>query len=883
MIFDKHNATAGPCISSWVSASAGTGKTKLLIDRVLRLLVDGAPFSSILCFTYTNAGACEMQQRLRARLLDLQERPQALFELLQRPPTEAEQARAPTLYLEFLKNVSALQIKTIHSFCKDFLSRNSPLANIIGDVQVLDSAESSKLLQRIQETYLFDFIEYSAHNACDKLDELAKDYNTLSQNMTFEQINDTLLALLTRRYDLAQFLKEYNSDAFLTLLQQKLNHTKKPFLFNETAVQSLARELSKSCENNSTIQSILYRDYEKAFLTTNQKLRKKLDGLSKFDLYSELYTQAEYFFADIQQQKASELIANTQAFIHVADNIFQEYQRQKESRNLYDFEDLIIKSNDIFTRAYDNKTIKSAISFGVQHLFVDEAQDTTPQQWQVILHIVALFFDDGAKCSLFVVGDPKQSIYSFQGAKPWLLQTLAVVFKHLIASIGGEFQEICLNTSYRSAPEILALVDEVFRVTPILGYAPHIPARKTPGFVRCVNLPEGKGGGDAEGGKGADEDKGRKSGKSNEGSDSDDADSTIGATIGATIANIVAELLHTQVYCHSMQRNILPEDILILARRRAHLSLIARELAARNIPCAWQNRECSMWSSVLAFIQFLIDPTDDYNLACFLKGPFLRDRAMSDEELLPLCCNRSDSLWHELLAQATTEQVTSDAFYMTGGTRCMTGDALSYINKYCDDWNNVKTSDDFYSFFYQSLLNVLPYIDMYDETNEFEALMNIITDFLSTNTPNLRTLYALLQSKSSAGVKDSAALNKASSVALSTIHGAKGRQSPFVILFDEFSASLQQERWIWFEPDAGVNVHGRRHEVVTSAGMMLMPQATLAAGEHLRQHAKDALNDEGLRLLYVALTRAQDGLVVVGEKKAQWHQLISAASMGAGS
>ncbi|MDR1908259.1 MAG: UvrD-helicase domain-containing protein, partial [Holosporales bacterium] len=115
-----------PHKSTWVSASAGAGKTKVLIDRLVRLLVDGAPFSSILCFTYTNAGATEMQHRLRNRLLELSQSAELLLpELLQRAPTEEERARAPNLYSEFLKNIKALQIKTIHSFCKDFLEQYS--------------------------------------------------------------------------------------------------------------------------------------------------------------------------------------------------------------------------------------------------------------------------------------------------------------------------------------------------------------------------------------------------------------------------------------------------------------------------------------------------------------------------------------------------------------------------------------------------------------------------------------------------------------------------------------------------------------------------------------------------------------------------------------
>ncbi|MDR1207918.1 MAG: UvrD-helicase domain-containing protein, partial [Holosporales bacterium] len=186
---------ADPHVSTWLSASAGSGKTKVLIDRFVRLLIAGEQFSSILCFTYTNAGAIEIKQRLQLRLQEMSESEnlqEILSALLQRPPTDNEVQRAKTLFFLSLRNPQSIQIQTIHSFCKDFLLQQF---GVIGDNEILNQAEATKVLTQAQMLYCNEcipsgksffksFLQRSNDHDCAQVACISNLYQVASKNHT---------------------------------------------------------------------------------------------------------------------------------------------------------------------------------------------------------------------------------------------------------------------------------------------------------------------------------------------------------------------------------------------------------------------------------------------------------------------------------------------------------------------------------------------------------------------------------------------------------------------------------------------------------------------------------------------------------------------------
>jgi ATP-dependent helicase/nuclease subunit A len=713
-----------------------------------------------------------MKNRLQQKLKDMRETPDLvarLTELLSRTPTEEELQRGRTLYAIFLRDPEALQIKTIHSFCKDFLM------GLFGKIDVLDSWESSKILKIAQ--------------SLDDTSGVANDYSYLLSIMTFDQIDETLSALLSRRYEFAEFLKTYDSETYDAFLKKILDS--KPSFFDPKETGQIAEEMVKSYQDNQTLKLLLAKDYETAFLTTTQTLRKKLVGLHKSELYPALYAQAECFWKAFEQQKVEELIKKTQAFVRIANVIFQKYQQLKEERDQYDFEDLIMKTNEIFTNAHENINLKSAIRQKIRHLFIDEAQDTTPQQWEIVLHLVSLFFEKG--CTLFIVGDIKQSIFSFQGAQPWLFQTLQDVFEKLITKFGGAFERVQLTTSYRSAPAILKLVDTIF-ADRIREYASHIPVRTEPGIVKCITIPKKQDEQDAE-----------------------------GLTINSTIASLITDLL----------RNYAPEDILVLSRRRKDLASLSETLSARNIPCELQHARNLMWMDAVALVTFLVDPEDDYNLACLLKSPFLHDFVVSEEQLFYLCYNRKGSLWAVMSGdeEVYCGNVPKDEVdRINSSMSAVKANIRHILSKYRTDAANIRTSDDFYAFFYGRTPTVF---------------LDSVSTFLSENPPVMPVFRNFIQNIYPQG--------EGNGVRLKTVHGAKGSQSPVVILIDK--DALSKDKWVWLE----------------DKGMLLMPTHDCV----IRQKALSLRDKEEDRLLYVAITRACDAFISVGN--GTWSDMIQDA------
>ncbi|MDR0630957.1 MAG: UvrD-helicase domain-containing protein [Holosporales bacterium] len=826
---------ADPYTSTWLSASAGSGKTKVLVDRFLRLLISGEQFSSILCFTYTNAGATEMRQRFQQQLQEMstsRDLRAVLFSLLQRTPTNDEEERTRSLFAILLRNPKALQIKTIHSFCRDFLQQYD--AEFLNDSEILNQADAAKLLTEAQSSYCDDsrsFFDLSLQNAHAEERQAPGAYEYLLSIMTFEQIDETLSALLSKRYDFAQILKTYEPTMFAEMLKKKIGQAIVAGPFDEQITQHIANKIG--LPENPTIQAILTKNYEQAFLTTTQTLRKKLTGLTSSELYPALYEQAEKFFTEAQQKNADALIRKTQAFVNVANAIFQKYQQIKEEKGQYDFEDLIMKTGEIFTKASDDCNLKNTISLGTKHIFIDEAQDTTPQQWKIVLHLVTLFFQKD--CTLFVVGDAKQSIFSFQGAKPWLFTTLQEVFEKLITAAGGTFQRLELSTSYRSAPEVLNLVDTIFQDdSNFSAYAQHIPARQEHGFARCVTVAE---------------------------KNAEDSEilSTKDAVVCA-VASIVAEFLNHETFCPCVNRNVIPSDILVLARQRRDLCAIAQELVERDIQC--EHAQNVVWLDLQAFVTFLVDPTDDYNLACLLKSPFLQNYAVTDEQLLLLCYERTDTLWNEILKNGSEEpdfaksHVTNECSSKSNlADVCYVKDILE---KYRDDAANIKNNDDFYTFFHKTLSQVQPYFAEYYNTSALDAFLDAVLSFLADNMPSLQSFYDFIQKHSPQKT------SQEEGVQLKTIHGAKGTQSPIVVLVDK--PSTHRDKWIWFEDEYG-----------DPRCVMLMPPAALSCTKHLRERESARLAAEDRRLLYVAITRAQDGFTLVGRNGSAWHESVAHA------
>lgn len=857
-------SAASPDCSSWISASAGSGKTKVLINRLVLLLLKGEAFASLLCFTYTNAAAAEMRERLQKALKTLAEADEAdreahLMALLQRPPTALEKARAESLNAEFSQQGQALRIQTIHSFCKDFLATFAFEAETSGSLTLLESEESAHLLKEIQERCLLEENNPSFLEA----------FQTLSQFLTFDQIDETLLALLAKRYNLAQFLEATDQISSKTPPHESLSHflIQKLALndpaepFDASATQAFAQRLIEEApsltQTDRQALTLLERGkFGEVFLTRAQTLRKKILSAalqkSQPDACAALVTQAERFDCALKRQKIRDQIAKTQAFVTVARTIFQRYQECKRLAGQADFEDLILQANSLLQRAKTEPTFRQACRhfFPLRHLFLDEAQDTSPQQWQIALQLAqTLFSADKGPCTVFVVGDIKQSIYSFQGSRPELFHTLIPLFRRLIEDQGGTFQTIALQTSYRTAPAILETVDTIFQNDPrgvALGeaYRPHRSARTFQGFVESL----------------------RAEPKHN--SETDQTE-TAQEALARTTVTAIASLLEREIFLPCTGQLLTPDDVLILSRRRgAVLNLIADGLEAQGIAVAGLDKQVVsdhlIWQDLVALVRFFVEPHDDYNLACLLKSPLFG--CVTDEALWTLGHERPGSLLETLTRKTTPEEPKAQTILRT--------QLSPLLATYSSEAAKAVTKDLFYAFLHCITAHARPLYTQQDANLIFEVFLEATQQFLTSNAPSWLAFLRFLENKTF-----TKSTKGDSGVRFMTVHGSKGLQAPVVILVDEGEPlSLAREKWFWFEADSR---SGREAAIFSEPeGLLLMPpqHMTTPILETVRTKALNALIEEDRRLLYVALTRAQDGLIVIGsQKEGSWSALVQEA------
>jgi ATP-dependent helicase/nuclease subunit A len=868
-----------------VTASAGSGKTKILVDHVLNLLICKESLDSILCITYTNAAAAEMKERLRAQLktLDFSK----LTVLLGRSPNENEIKLAQNLYKDFTEKKPSIRICTIHSFCTEILSFFSLDVGIYGNIEILKNGH--KIIQEIQDECLT--------NTDDKI--FKHHFSLLSKTWQFDKISSVLLDLASKRYEFAEFLKKYDVQKYENFLKKKLEKTNFNEKFNENIVNEAASIIAQKAlllaSDIKFLENIKQKQYYDAFLTTHCTVRKKIltnDVIKQFpNLEVILQEQAEILYNDLVQQKTEELINKTQAIIELGKVIFQKYQDYKKRENSYDFEDLLIFCNDLLSKAIIDEKLKQSIFqlFPIKHIFLDEAQDTSPQQWQIVLKLVEAFFNP--ESSIFVVGDVKQSIYSFQGAKPWLFYTLEPVFQKIIEGNGGKWQRVSLVKSYRTAPAILEIIDKVFekdnrlfskpisssefegasgeqnrsvldiheghwgesQISPKLHenssieatnkfaeeielrkksntgivfqgvYERHLSARTEKGWLQVINV---------------------KKAEKNE-------EESYEEKIAQKTAEYVWKLIEQKVFLPSVQRVVTPEDILILTRRRSEVTkLISEKLKQLNIKTAPIDRikieQSILWFDLLAFVRFLVYPYDDYNLACLLKSPF--GPWISEEQLFNLCFNRTSQIFY-------SEFVKNSALY-------------TYYNESKKSIN----TEELFDFFYRVLAYVQPlfYEEFGSSTDTtFSIFLEEISTFFKKEGPNLQKLLIFLENL----FPDGKNAQRQGGVRFMTVHGSKGLQAPIVFIVDQLSNNiLQKENFIWFSEE---------NDNFFEDSFLLMPSEFLSTPPtlQLRQEARNKLLEENRRLLYVAMTRAQDGLCSVGnsENEESWHQIISNA------
>ena len=481
---------ARPDASTWLAANAGSGKTRVLTDRVARLLLDGVEPQNILCLTYTKAAASEMQNRLFKRLGQWTMLPDGkLAEQLEILGVEgaltAERMRhARTLFARAIEAPGGLKIQTIHSFCASLLRRFPLEAGVSPQFAEMEDRAARLLVGQIVEAMadgagrgVLDGI--AAHVSDARLDELLQ--AVLGQRQAFgrfrpediayvlglppdpihehalniafdgsesglwEDLLPTLKSLSASYIDLADRLSQVN---VATPTMVDLAGLKSEFLYQSDDRKGEYKKGDSKSRN---------------FPQANHK--KAVDAVAPFA--DELHALMDRVHDALVYENTVACFEKASALHAFAAYFLPEYERQKQLRGLLDFDDLIQKARLLLNDPRVAAWVLFKLDGGIDHILVDEAQDTSPDQWDVVEKLAQEFTTgEGARPdvrrTIFVVGDKKQSIYSFQGADPGAFDRMREEFKSRLKATSDELMDLTLEYSFRSAATILRLVDTVF-------------------------------------------------------------------------------------------------------------------------------------------------------------------------------------------------------------------------------------------------------------------------------------------------------------------------------------------------------------------------------------------------------------------------------------
>lgn len=872
----QQDAAADPAASVWVSASAGTGKTHVLTNRVLRLLLDGAAPERILCLTYTKAAAAEMANRLQNELAAWTVEPEKrLSETLRRLtgdiPEVETLAGARRLFARVLDAPGGLRIQTIHAFCQSLLGRFPVEVGLPPGFSALDDESAGVLLAEATASVLAS-PDQDLQAAVARLSALASDdhFDGLVQSFVGARMRlpeDLGAATLDRHLaDLARLLgrkpdatggREAAVAGFVTarLGDMAPVHAAVAVLRGGTKTDiKMADRLAACCE------AFDYETYASVFLTGDGVPRvdpiTKKWGAAHPDILNWMHGEALELVAVEEAAMRAEVHQASRALMIVGTAIIDRYHRAKALRRAIDYDDMVSKARDLLTRGAAAEWVLFKLDGGIDHLLIDEAQDTSPAQWQLVRALTGEFFAGAGAAprhrTLFAVGDVKQSIYSFQGAAPEVFGEERRRVDAAARAADKTFRAVGLDLSFRSAPLVLSLVDAVFA---------RDPAR--PGVVEGEVLEHKafrkNAGGDIElwpieKGETVDEPDGwtpvseARRGRS--------AQTVLAERIAARIAGWLAagERLPAR------GRALRPGDIMVLVRRRtAFVDALTRACKAMGVPVAGSDRmrlaEQLGVRDLIAMGRFALLPDDDLTLATVLKGPFI---GLDEDALFDLAHNRPEGgrLWRALVARAAERpdfaaahgvlaEVLARADYVT---------PFAFFTTLLDEGGGRRR-----------LIGRLG-------REAIEPVEEFLAHALRHEAEEAPSLEAFLHGVESGETELKRDLDRGrDEVRILTVHASKGLEAPVVILPDTTALPKPSESLLWSE--GGLPVWALK-------GAMAVPEVA-----RVRDAMREAALREYRRLLYVALTRAEDRLVIAGwagrnprgYDDGSWYDLIAAA------
>ncbi|HEY7228743.1 MAG TPA: double-strand break repair helicase AddA [Pseudolabrys sp.] len=883
---DRQLAAAHPERSVFVSANAGSGKTHVLVQRVISLLLRGADPAKILCVTFTKAAAANMATRVFETLANWTALDDAALDekiklATGTTPDPEQRTVARRLFANALETPGGLKVQTIHAFCTRLLHQFPFEADVAARFEVLDEATATQLLDKLTLQVLLE----GATKPDSALGKALAIAIATAADVTFKDLiaetigkRDLILEWINRAGGIAQAIDELTG-AFGLAPEDSIQAVEKEYFsaslipetewpelmdFLRTSDRSTDRDMAEVLQAaGAAVGRERIEKYLQLFCTAKLEPRKNVltpnFARANPEWNARLVGEQDRVCRLIARELALRARDRSAALITVAAEVIARYGAEKDRRGLLDYEDLIDKTltllRDASTKSTAAAWVLYKLDLGIDHVLVDEAQDTSDKQWEIIKILVAEFIPGGARDSvkrtLFAVGDEKQSIFSFQGAVPHKFADMREHFRALHESGDVVFAVERLDFSFRSAVGVLEAVDAVFKEPAAFRGLTSDPTwtvhqalpDAVPGEVEIWDL------------VGPDE---RNSGK--EGWDAP-FDTTSETSPSVKLATKLARTVKGWI-----ANGTRPRDVLILVRQRGPMfEAVIRALKQAQIEVAGADRliltEHIAIMDLLVLGDALLLPDDDLALAVVLKSPLF---GFDDEKLFALAYQRKGPLRSALRSKAGEDPAFA---------------AASAVLDRLTEKARALSPFEFYAHMLGALegrARILARLGT-EASDPLDEFLNLALSYEQRETPSLQGFLNWVRAAQNEVKRDMEIARD--EVRVMTVHGAKGLEAKNVILIDHTTTRPE-------------GAHPPRLLTVPIAGAPPNAKALIwgvakdkDAGPMARARAQaiEAACDEYRRLLYVGLTRAADRLLVCGAKGVNkappgcWHDLVLSA------
>ncbi|WP_428487687.1 double-strand break repair helicase AddA [Rhodopila sp.] len=870
-------AASDPATSAFVAASAGSGKTKLLTDRLLRLMLAGARPDRIQCLTFTKAAAAEMSLRLQKTLGRwVTMTPATLAQALRAldvEPTEDACHAARALFARVLDLPGGMRIGTIHAFSQSLLRRFPLEAAISPHFQLVEDRDADAALTEAREDVLAEASTPAMLAALATLAGLASAEDFGGHVKTLQTDRERLRGALQLGGDLERAQRRALGVTSATDVEVVANGVA---WLGEGALREAARVVLGGGAAKVAAKAAALLDWLGLPADRRQAqwpawcdIFLKPDGESRGDtalvspklleahpeLLHRYREEADRIIAVEHERKALRLAAVSAALAALAGPVAGGYAQRKDDAGLLDYNDLIDRTG---TLLFDPGAawVLYKLDGGLDHLLLDEVQDTAPQQWRIAHALSEEFFAgsgsrDGVR-TVFAVGDRKQSIYSFQGADTAEFDRSRNLLERRVRNAGEIWVDGALDVSFRSTAPVLALVDAVFadplaapgvvargeRLTHYADRASHAGLVELWPLAPLPDVPPHAPWTVPE---------------------QNQSQTSARQLLADTLAGWIGAMTNGSELLESKGRPLAAGDVLVLVRRRDEFArALVRALKARGVPVAGLDRmvltEQPAVRDLMALADALLLPGDDLTFACMLTSPL---GGLTDDELTELAIGRTRSLWDTLRDRA-------------------------------DERPSWRQAANFFARLLARVDYVTPFVLLAETLGPLggrarlfsrlgpeaaepvDELLNAALTYVSLHPPSLQGfLHWLRRSGAEVQRQAEAAGNL---VRIMTVHGAKGLQAPLVVIPDTTALPKDDGAIVWADDPA-----------TGHAVPLWSPRAAFrcVALDKLRQADRQQEIEEYNRLLYVALTRAEDRLLICGwqaktaSKDMCWYNMVA--------